>query len=550
MYANVFTKTSRDRVVGMAIGAASIGLMLLLGMAVYKDIDLSLYYETMPPAVLEMMGIPQDADAAGLAFGAMYSFMGAITIAALAISMGTASIAGEEANGTLGLLLGNPKSRTSLLISKALSMVAIVAVGGAILLGSGYVVSALLGVDMTAFQLEALVFHLMINAVFYGMMAAAVGAWTGKAKAASGIAVAVMVISYLAYGILPVIEGTETIQKFFPWYYFAHGAPNVNGVDWGDMAVLGGIAIAFLAIAIVGVNRRDLRIGNTGVTLLDRMREHPLTKKIGERIAGSARVSGITMKTASEHQGLLVICGIIMFYVALMMGPIYSLMDEAVLELVDQFPDVLVAMIGGADMSTFEGFLQAEIFSITGPITFGVLAVLIGARAIAGEEEKHTMDLLLSSPITRSKVIVEKTIALVGYSLALGVVTFLGTWATVFLAEPDLAVANIAATSVLLTLLGLVFGGFAILVGAATGRTRIASYSGAGLILVGYFLWTFMPLSENFAGWAKISPYHYYLGSDPLVNGMHWGHAAVLTAVFLVLVALSIPAFQRRDVRG
>jgi ABC-2 type transport system permease protein len=550
MYANVFTKTSRDRITAMVVGAAAIGLMLLLGMAVYKDVDLSLYMETMPAAILEMMGIPEGADAAGLAFGAMYSFMGALTIAGLAISMGTASIAGEEANGTMGLLLGNPKSRTSVLVSKVSSMLAVVAAGALILVAAGYVVPSLLAVDMTPYNIEALVFHLAVNAMFYGMMAAAIGAWTGSAKAASGTAVGIMVISWLAYGVLPLIEGTETLIKFFPWYYFAQGAPNLNGVDWGDMAVLGGLALVFLTIAIVGVNRRDMRSRNVGTTLMDRLREHPLTKRVAERIAGSARVSRIAMKTASEHQGLLVICAIIMFYMALMMGPIYGLMDEVMLELAGQFPDVLVAMIGGADMGTFEGFLQAEIFSITAPVVFGVLGVLIGARAIAGEEEKNTMDLLLANPVARSKVIIEKTIALIGYSFALGTVTFVGTWATVALAEPELATANIAATSVLVTLLGLVFGGFALLVGAVTGKSRIASYATSGLILVSYFLWSFMPLSENFAGWAKVSPFHYYLGSDPLVNGMNWGHAAVLTGMFVVLVAASLPAFQRRDVRG
>lgn len=550
MYANVFTKTSRDRIIGMVVGAVSIGLMLLLGMAVYKDVDLTLYMDTMPPAVLEMMGIPEGADAAGLAFGAMYSFMGALTIAGLAISMGTASIAGEEMNGTMGLLLGNPKSRTSVLVSKVLSMLLVVAAGAAILLVSGYIVPPILGVDMSPYHIEALVFHLAVNSVFYGMLAAAIGSWTGKAKMASGVAVAVMVVSYLAYGILPLIEGTETLQKFFPWYYFAHGAPNLNGVDWGDMAVLGGVSAGLLGLAVFGVNRRDLRTRNTGTSLLDRLREHPMTKKVAERIAGTARVSRISMKTASEHQGLLVVCALIMFYFTLMMGPIYGLMDEVMLELASQFPDVLVAMIGGADMGTFEGFLQAEIFSITAPVVFGVLAVLIGARAIAGEEEKNTMDLLLSNPVNRSKIVLEKTVALIGYSVALGVVTFLGTWATVFLAEPNLAVGNIAATSLLATLLGLVFGGFALLVGAATGKSRVASYSSSLMILAGYFLWSFMPLSENYAGWAKISPFHYYLGSDPLVNGMNWGHAAVLTAIFLGLVAASLPAFQRRDVRG
>ena len=159
------------------------------------------------------------------------------------------------------------------------------------------------------------------------------------------------------------------------------------------------------------------------------------------------------------------------------------------------------------------------------------------------------MDLLLANPVTRSKVILEKTVALIGYTVALGVVTFFGTWATVFLAEPDIALENIAATSLLATLLGLVFGGFALLLGSATGRSRVASYGSALMILAGYFVWSFMPLSENYAGWAKISPFHYYLGSDPLVNGMHWGHAAVLTGLFVLFVAASIPALQRRDLR-
>lgn len=547
MYSNVFTKTSRDRVTAMVVGAASIGLMLLLGMAVYKDIDLTLYMETLPGAIRDLMGIPEGADSAGLAFGAMYSFMGALTIAGLAISMGTASIAGEESNGTMGLLLGNPKSRSSVLLSKTAAMLFVVLVGSLILVASGYVVPSILDVDMSPYHIEALVLHIGVNAVFYGMISTAIGAWTGSAKAASGIAVAVMVVSYLAYGILPLIEGTETAIKLVPWYYFADGAANINGVSWGHMAVLGGLSLILAVVALVGVNRRDMRSRSVGASLMDRLREHALTQKIAERIAGGARVSRIAMKTISDHQGLLIICAVVMFYVALMMGPIYSLMDQALIQITASFPDALLAMIGGADMGTFEGFLQAEIFAITGPVTFGVLAVLIGAKAVAGEEEKNTMDLLMANPVTRSRVILEKTIALVVYTVALGVVTFLGTWATVLLSDTVLSVPKVAATTVLLTLLGLVFGAFALLLGSATGRSRIASYGSAGMILATYFLFSFMPLSENYAGWAKVSPYWYYLGSDPLVNGMAWGHAAVLAGLFVVLVGLSIPAFERRD---
>jgi hypothetical protein len=46
-----------------------------------------------------------------------------------------------------------------------------------------------------------------------------------------------------------------------------------------------------------------------------------------------------------------------------------------------------------------------------------------------------------------------------------------------------------------------------------------------------------------------VSPFYYYLTSDPLVNGMHWGHGAALIALTAGLTALSTVLFERRDLR-
>ena len=75
MFANVFTKTTRDRQIGLLVGALGIAVLLWYGMAVYRTVDLS-FYEQFPPAVLELMGIPSVGDVASLAFGAMYNLMG------------------------------------------------------------------------------------------------------------------------------------------------------------------------------------------------------------------------------------------------------------------------------------------------------------------------------------------------------------------------------------------------------------------------------------------------------------------------------------------
>jgi len=112
MLANVFTKTTRDRWKGVAIGVAALAAMLFFGMSVYRDIDLSVY-TSLPEVFRTLMDIPANADVGSLAYGAIYGSYGTLTMAALALSMGSSSIAGEERKGTMGLLLGNPKSRTT-----------------------------------------------------------------------------------------------------------------------------------------------------------------------------------------------------------------------------------------------------------------------------------------------------------------------------------------------------------------------------------------------------------------------------------------------------
>ena len=548
MLANVFTKTIRDRWLAMAIGVATLVSFLLLGMWTYRDIDLSLYTE-MPAAIREMMGITSDSDAGGLAYGAMYSSYGALTLAALALSMGAASIAGEERDGTIGLLMGNPLSRTRVLLCKAASMVALTGLGALVLWAAGLAVPAMLDVDVTAMHVGALVLHMFVIAIFFGFLAMAIGGWTGNRGMASGTTAGMLVLSFLAVGIFPFIAGWESVAKAFPWYYYDSGRPITNGVHWTHLGLLVGSSAILAALAVVGLRRRDLKEHGVAVTLMDRLRNNPRTQKLIERLAGSARVSRISAKTISDHQTLLIAVGYIVLLMGVAMGPFYLLIDDAVKGFADQFPEVLLAMIGYADMGTAAGWYQTENFSMTIPIALIVVTTVIGARALAGEEAWRTMGLLLANPISRTKVVVEKTLAMLTAAIVVGVLSFVGTAMGSLLAGLGMDMGAIAATSLLATLLGLVFGGVALALSAATGRVKTAVYGTTGMALSFYLLNSFLPLNDGLAGYARWSPFYYYLTSDPLNNGMHWGHAGVLAALTVGLIGLSIVLFERRDLR-
>lgn len=549
MLANIFTKTLRDRWLGVAIATGSLALLLLFAMSMYRNLDLGIY-ANMPEAFRALLGVPAEADVGSLAIGVLFSSYGAWVLAGLMIAAGSASIASEESKGTIGLLLGNPKSRTNVLVSKAASMVLLTGLAAAFLWGSTYLVSRVLDVEITGMAVGALSLHMVVNALFYGFLAMAIGAWTGNRGTAAEATAGLMFVSIFAVGLLPLIKGWENVTKAFPWYYFNSSEPLINGINWGHIGVLfTGIAL-FVIAAVIGVNRRDLRGQNVGITLLDRLRSNPMTQRVVNRLAGSVRVSRIWIKTLSEHQALLISTGFVMFLVmGVMIGPMFNMMPAELMDMTADFPEALLAAFGGGDMSTPEGWYQLETFGLMAPIALMVVTITVGARALAGEEERRTMGLLLANPIKRSKVVIEKAWVMIVCAITVGFATFAGVVAGSLLGGLGMDVGNIAAICLLVTLLGLVFGALALALSAAMGRGKVAVFGSIGTATVFYLAASLLPLSESVAGYAKWSPYYYYLSSDPLLTGMDWGHGAILAGLTLGLVVLSVVLFQRRDLR-
>ena len=546
---SISLKVARDRWLGWAISAASLTLLLLFGMAAYRDIDLTLYNE-MPEAFRSLLGIREDVDVGGLAIGYVFGSFGAVVVAVMALVMGSAAIAGEERNGTMNVLLANPRSRTHVLLSKALALVLLTGLAVAAIWITVHPIAALMSVEIGGLNVEALALHLYVNAVFYGMLALTIGAATGNRDTATGATSGILVLSFFAVGLLPLVERLEGLRKAFPWYYFDGSEPVYNGIAWGHLAVLLVASAALLVVAVVGFNRRDLRSQSVGASLLDRVRGNPHLNRIIGQLAGSARVSSIWVKTVSDYQTLLLVTSGAMFLVmGVMLGPMYASLPQETLAAFDNFPEELIALFGGGDLGTPEGWYTLETFGLMAPLSVILVTAVMGAGALAGEESRRTMALLLSNPIPRSRVVMEKAVTMVLFGIAVGIATFAGVGLGSVLGGLGMSISNIAATSALQVLVGLVFGALALALSAGTGRSGIAVFGAAGAALAFHLLTSLANITGAMSALERLSPFHYYLGSDPLTTGMDWGNAVVLLALAALLIGLSFVLFQRRDIR-
>src|SRR6266566_1762744 len=64
-------------------------------------------------------------------------------------------------------------------------------------------------------------------------------------------------------------------------------------------------------------------------------------------------------------------------------------------------------------MRTPAGYISFRYMETTLPLLLSFWPILVGARLVRGEEERGTMDVLLGTPQARTRLLLEKTIALV-----------------------------------------------------------------------------------------------------------------------------------------
>ena len=188
----------------------------------------------------------------------------------------------------------------------------------------------------------------------------------------------------------------------------------------------------------------------------------------------------VALKTLREtRRALLWWSAGIVGMVALMVSVYPSVRDNPSLEqLIDDYPEAMKGFIsfgGELDYTSAAGYLGAELYSFMVPLLLIVAAVGAGARAIAGEEERGTLDLLLANPISRRRLVLEKLAALVAEIGVLGLVLWLSLLVGTQALAMEVGAASLAAATAGAALLALGYGSIALLVGAATGRRAVAA---------------------------------------------------------------------------
>lgn len=224
---------------------------------------------------------------------------------------------------------------------------------------------------------------------------------------------------------------------------------------------------------------------------------------------------------------------------------IFPSVEGALSKAVKGYPPALKEAFGIGELTSVEQYLHAEMLSLIVPLALGYLAVRAVASGLSGAAESGRLDVLLSAPVSRSRLAAASfaaTAVELAIVLALTVVlTVIGGLA----AGADLSLGSVIAGYANVWPLALVFAGLGVVATGFSLRTSVITGAVAGVLVTMYVLDLVGRLDPSLSGVRYASVFRYY--GNAIEDGIDPLSFVGVTVAAIVLTALGAWLFERRD---
>lgn len=232
--------------------------------------------------------------------------------------------------------------------------------------------------------------------------------------------------------------------------------------------------------------------------------------------------------------------------------PSFSDQSQQLEETFRKLPETAKSLISDTqDFLTPEGFLSSQVYYLMLPLLLSVMTIGLGSRLLAREEEEGTIELLLSRPITRGRLLAAKALAGLAIIGIVGAVALAA--ALVMCAAVDMGVplTRIMAATGLAALIATLFGAFSYFITTVGGRAKLASVGIPAALAIGGYITVSLAKVVDWLDWpAKFLPYYYYRPGEVLNGFFDWWNPLLLGLVILALGFYAWRFFNRRDISG
>ena len=261
-------------------------------------------------------------------------------------------------------------------------------------------------------------------------------------------------------------------------------------------------------------------------------------------------IPAILGKTLRDRQRAIMGFGLGIVALSVWLGVMFTVMRESdeFSEFMNNLPTGLLSAFG-IDSATFlsaAGFLSSYLFTLFAPLFVLFFVISAATNEVMAEERDGLIDMLLSSPVSRTRVFLEKTGGVALAALALVAVLTVALLVVNPIFDLSLSVTGVLAAGLSLWLLGVVFAALTLVAGTFTGRSVMAGGVAGSLAFLAWFVSGFSDLYAPLETLDRASPFTWYQEPHPLTDGVGAGQLWLAATAAILLTAATL-MFRRRD---
>lgn len=224
---------------------------------------------------------------------------------------------------------------------------------------------------------------------------------------------------------------------------------------------------------------------------------------------------------------------------------IYPSIEDALSKAIQNYPPALKQAFGISELTSVEQYLHAEMLSLIVPLAAAYLAARSIASGLSGAAESGRLDVLLSAPVSRTRLVAGGFCATAIELAAVLLVTLALTCLGSVLAGSGLSFTKALAGYTEVWPLALLFAGLGVVITGFSLRTSIVTGIVAGAA-VGMYVIDLVGRLDTSLDWVRYASVFRYYG-NAIDDGIDPIAFFGVTAAAITLVALGAFLFDRRD---
>jgi ABC-2 type transport system permease protein len=257
----------------------------------------------------------------------------------------------------------------------------------------------------------------------------------------------------------------------------------------------------------------------------------------------------IALRTMKDYWKMSILLILIFMGMVVLYSGFYPAFKESLQNMASSLKGDFSFLRGFEYMTTYPGFLNMELYQVFWILILGMLIGFLASSLISKEIEGKTIDLLMSNPVSRKQIILEKYLGLIPFIVAINLVTLFTVYGVTVVIGEKIDLGHLIMTHAVSVPYFLAIAAIGLFISVIIDEKIKAGIITVAIIIGMYIFESISLLIPEYKFMGYVSLTHFYNPADILLSGIVDIYGVIVLIIFsIVCLIISMMYFDRRDI--